>query len=93
MDCGALQAIAESKRSCPGDIALACFDRLDFFELLRPWLTGVVVPPYGLGAKGAAFVLKRISGKVMGPGRRHLLRTKLVLRESIAVAYRKASVP
>ena len=73
MACGALQALEEAGLSCPGDLALACFDRLDFFDLLRPRLTGVVVHPYKLGVHGAEFVLKRISGKATGRGRRYLL--------------------
>jgi DNA-binding LacI/PurR family transcriptional regulator len=86
MACGALQALEEAHLSCPGDLALACFDRLDFFDLLRPRLTGVVVRPYDLGARGAELVLKRISGETTGPGRRYILRTKLLQRESTARA-------
>jgi LacI family transcriptional regulator len=84
MACGALQAIEELQLSCPVDLALACFDRLDFFDLLRPRLTGVVVPRRDLGARSAELVLKRISGKAAGAGRRYTLRTKLLQRESSA---------
>jgi DNA-binding LacI/PurR family transcriptional regulator len=82
MACGALQALEEAHLSCPGDLALACFDRLDLFDLLRPRLTCVVVPPYDLGARGAELLLKRISGETTGPGRRYILRTKLLQQES-----------
>jgi len=84
MGCGALQAIGEAHRTCPGDLALACFDRLEFFDLLRPRLTGVVVRPYDLGARGAELVLKRVAGQLTGLGRRYLLSTRLVRRESTA---------
>jgi LacI family transcriptional regulator len=84
MACGALQALEEARLSCPGDLALASFDRLEFFDLLRPRLTGVVVHPYALGARGAELVLKRISGETKGPGRRCILRAKLLQRESSA---------
>jgi DNA-binding LacI/PurR family transcriptional regulator len=84
MACGALQAFEEAGLSCPGELALASFDRLDFFDLLRPRLTGVVVPPYDLGARGADLVLKRISGELTGRGGRHIVRTKLLRRESSA---------
>ena len=61
---GALQALEEAGVTCPDDVAVACFDRLDFFELLRPRLTGMVVHPM----ECAAFVINRISGKSTGPG-------------------------
>jgi LacI family transcriptional regulator len=84
MACGSLHAVEEAGLSCPGDIAVACFDQLDFFDLLRPRLTCVAAPSYDLGARGAELLLKRISGKTSGPGRRYLLPTKLVRHESSA---------
>ena len=82
MACGALEALHEARISCPEDLALACFDQLDFFDLLKPRLTCVAAPTYELGARGAELLLKRISGKSIGPEREYLLRTRLIQRES-----------
>jgi DNA-binding LacI/PurR family transcriptional regulator len=84
MACGALQTLEEAGLSCPADLALACFDHLDFFELVRPRLTCVAAPSYELGARAAELLLKRIAGKMTGPGRRYLLPTRLIRRESTA---------
>jgi len=35
MACGALEALNDSHLACPTDIAIACFDQLAFFDLLR----------------------------------------------------------
>jgi LacI family transcriptional regulator len=93
MVCGALEALHEAQLSCPEGLALACFDELDFFELLKPRLTCVAAPTYDLGARGADLLLKRISGKSRGPGRRYILRTKLIQRESSARAVPGSGVP
>jgi LacI family transcriptional regulator len=82
MVCGALQCLEKEKVKCPKDVAVACFDRLDFFDLLRPQLTCVAAPSYELGATGAELVLKRITGKLTGPWQRRVLPTPLVERES-----------
>jgi LacI family transcriptional regulator len=82
MACGALKALEEANLTCPTDLALACFDHLDFFDLLRPRLTCVGAPSYNLGARGAELLLKRISGKARGAGRQYILQTELIHADS-----------
>jgi DNA-binding LacI/PurR family transcriptional regulator len=89
MACGAYEALERTELSCPNDVAVACFDRLDFFDLLRPRLTSVAAPSYELGVIGAELVLDRIRGKLRGSGQRHLLRTQLIQRESTGVARKR----
>jgi LacI family transcriptional regulator len=82
MALGALRAVDEAGLSCPRDLALVCFDHLDFFEFLRPRLTCVAAPAYDLGAHGAELVLKRLSGNKKLPWRRLILPTTIIERES-----------
>jgi len=79
---GALRALEEAGLSCPADMALACFDQLDFFELLRPKLTCVATQSYDLGARGAALILERLSGKFAGKPVRCVLPAKLIVGQS-----------
>ncbi|HEX2681879.1 MAG TPA: substrate-binding domain-containing protein, partial [Candidatus Dormibacteraeota bacterium] len=82
MACGALHALESMRVSCPDEVALACFDQLDFFDLLRPRLACVAAPSYDLGAIGAQFILKRIAGTLTGCWRRRLVPATLVHGES-----------
>jgi DNA-binding LacI/PurR family transcriptional regulator len=82
MACGALEAIEEAGLSCPGEIALACFDQLEFFDLLRPRPTCIAAPSYELGTRGAEMILKRLSGVTAGPWERCLLSGELIQGES-----------
>jgi LacI family transcriptional regulator len=84
MACGALRALGEAGIALPDEIALACFDKLDFFDLLHPRLTCVAAPSYELGAVAARLLLNRISGKVRGAWQRKVLPATLVVRESSA---------
>ena len=82
MACGTLRALGEAGIVVPNQIALACFDKLDFFDLLRPRLTCVAAPSYELGAVAARLLLNRISGKLAGSWQRKVLPATLVLGES-----------
>jgi LacI family transcriptional regulator len=82
MAVGALRALSEACISVPDEIALACFDQLDFFDLLNPRLTCIAAPAYELGAVGAQLLLDRISGRLTGSWVRKVLPAALVPRES-----------
>ncbi len=82
MALGCLQAIRERKLKCPEEIALVSFDDLSIFEMMQPPLTAVSQPVYEIGSKAAEMLIERISGKVTGPPRRKILRTRLIVRES-----------
>ena len=82
MAVGALRALSEAGISRPHGIALACFDQLDFFDLLSPRLTCVAAPAYEIGAVGARLLLDRISGRLTGAWVRKVLPVTLVQRES-----------
>ncbi len=90
MTLGALRAILEFGLRCPEDIALVSFDDLDGFELMRPSITAVAQPVYQMGSTAARMLVNRISGKLTGPPRRRLLKTKLIIRESSSVQLKVA---
>ena len=82
MAIGALRALSQAGIPVPSGIALACFDQLDFFDLLNPRLTCVAQPAYELGTVGAKLLLDRISGRLTGSWVREVLPAVLVPRES-----------
>jgi LacI family transcriptional regulator len=82
MTTGALQAIFESGRKFPGDIALVSFDDQDWLSAIRPTISAVAQPVYELGATAADILLKRITGALTAPPCRKILKTQLMLRES-----------
>jgi LacI family transcriptional regulator len=82
MALGCLQAIREQKLRCPEEIALVSFDDLSIFEMMQPPITAVSQPVYEIGSTAAEMLMQRISGKVTGPPRRKILKTRLIVRES-----------
>lgn len=82
MAMGALRAVCESGLRCPEEVALMAFDDLDSFELVRPPISAVAQPVYQMGSTAAQMIVDRIAGKLTGPPRRKILKTKLIVRES-----------
>ena len=64
MTMGLLTALHKSGLECPRDLAVACFNDLDLSEAFRPSLTGVTMPVFDLGCKGAELLMDRIEGIV-----------------------------
>jgi len=79
---GCLQAVAELGMRFPQDLAVVSFDDVDWFALMRPSITAVAQPAYGLGATGARVLVERLMGVASGPRRRIVLKTELVVRDS-----------
>jgi DNA-binding LacI/PurR family transcriptional regulator len=48
--------------SVPGDLRVTGFNGFDFAQYVRPRLTTVLSPAYEMGKRGAALLLKRLSG-------------------------------
>jgi LacI family transcriptional regulator len=82
MSVAALRAIFDRGLDCPEDIALAGFDDMTWFGLIRPRITAVAQPAYELGSTAAQMVLDRIAGRVTSSPTRKILNTELVVRES-----------
>jgi len=82
MALGALQLLAEwhgSPVSIPDDLALAVFDDMPWFSLLRPTLTAIEQPTTRLGERAMQMLLALIGGEDVADER---IACRLVLRES-----------
>ncbi|WP_407662164.1 LacI family DNA-binding transcriptional regulator [Microterricola pindariensis] len=80
MAVGAYQALAESGRQVPGDVAVIGFDDNSFAETASPALTTVSQPAVGMGQAMAELLVQIIEGR---PHQDHLvLPTTLVRRAS-----------
>lgn len=82
MTMGCLQAVNESGLQTPKDVAIVSFDDLKWFAYTRPQISAVAQPDYVLGTTAGEILLKRMSGRVTGPGRRKVLGTYLLVRDS-----------
>lgn len=60
MALGALQSIRTSGLSIPGDISVASFDDVSWFELLDPPLTAIAQPTQEIGTTAARMLLRMI---------------------------------
>lgn len=80
---GALQALQETGRHVPGDVAIVGCDDIPFAALARPSLTSIRFPTYDFGATAARMVLDMLDGKDV----QHVVEFpfELRVRESTAV--------
>jgi LacI family transcriptional regulator len=84
MAIGALRAIAAAGLSCPGDIAVACFDDFEWAEVCEPRITTVAQPTEEIGRAAVSLLFERIRGTAPKAPRRLVLPTRLIGRTMIA---------
>ena len=79
---GAIEAVRAAGLEVPDDVALVCFDDIEFASRLYPFLTAMVQPAQTFGALSTQLLLERIEGR--GPERRHevVLPGDFVIRKS-----------
>jgi len=79
---GAIEAVRAGGLGVPDDIALVCFDDIDYASRLYPFLTVMEQPAETFGALGTQLLLDRIAGR--GPDRRHevVLPGEFIIRKS-----------
>lgn len=82
MTLGCLRAMRECGVKSPADLAIISFDDLVWFEFANPTVSAVGQDDYGLGAKAARMLARRLSGELTGPARRKVVKTTLLVRES-----------
>jgi LacI family transcriptional regulator len=83
---GAIEAVREAGLDVPGDVALVCFDDIEYASRLYPFLTVMEQPAETFGVLGTQLLLERIDGR--GPDRRHVvvLPAEFVVRRSCGAA-------
>jgi LacI family transcriptional regulator len=64
---GAIEAVRASGLEVPDDVALVCFDDIEYASRLYPFLTAMEQPAETFGTLGAQLLLERIEGR--GPER------------------------
>lgn len=84
MALGVLQLLAERHSTdsplVPDDLALAVFDDMPWFTLLRPTVTAIAQPTAQLGERAMRLLLARINGTELPDG--GALRCRLTIRDS-----------
>ncbi|MCU0490668.1 MAG: LacI family transcriptional regulator [Chloroflexaceae bacterium] len=79
---GAVRALREHRLATPDDVALVCFDDIDYASLLCPFLTVMAQPAESYGTIATDMLLERIGGQSNEPSRRVVLSAELIVRES-----------
>ena len=79
---GAIEAVRGAGLDVPDDVALVCFDDIEYASRLHPFLTVMAQPAETFGTLGTQLLLERIDGR--GPERKHVvvLPAEFVVRES-----------
>jgi LacI family transcriptional regulator len=79
---GAIEAVRSTGLEVPDDVALVCFDDIEFASRLYPFLTALEQPAETFGTLGTQLLLERIQGR--GPDREHVvvLPGRLTVRRS-----------
>jgi LacI family transcriptional regulator, galactose operon repressor len=79
---GAIEAVREAGLEVPDDVALVCFDDIEYASRLYPFLTTMEQPAQTFGTLGTQLLLERIEGR--GPERRHevVLPGEFIIRKS-----------
>jgi LacI family transcriptional regulator len=79
---GAIEAVRAAGLEVPHDVALVCFDDIEYASRLYPFLTAMEQPAQTFGTLGTQLLLERIEGR--GPERRHevVLPGEFIIRKS-----------
>jgi LacI family transcriptional regulator len=83
---GAIEAVRAAGLEVPDDVALVCFDDIEYASRLYPFLTVLEQPAETFGTVATQLLLERIQGR--GPARRHVvvLPGEFVVRKSCGAA-------
>src|SRR5437763_642963 len=79
---GAIEAVRAAGLDVPDDVALVCFDDIEYASRLYPFLTAMVQPAETFGTLGAQLLLERIEGRGPGSKRMVVLPGQFLVRRS-----------
>lgn len=82
MAVGALVAVKEAGLKIPDDIALVGFDDIPIAKLVNPALTTIAQFQGKMGRRAAEMLFERLTGTMIGMGRREEMPFELIIRES-----------
>jgi LacI family transcriptional regulator len=79
---GAIEAVRANDLEVPDDVALVCFDDIEYASRLHPFLTVMAQPAETLGALGTQLLLERIEERAPEQSRVVVLPAQFVVRRS-----------
>jgi LacI family transcriptional regulator, galactose operon repressor len=79
---GAIEAVRAADLEVPDDIALVCFDDIEYASRLYPFLTVMAQPAETLGSLGTQLLLDRIAGRAPERPRVVVLPAQFIVRRS-----------
>src|SRR5262245_55163714 len=79
---GAIEAVREAGREVPDDVALVCFDDIEYASRLHPFLTVMEQPAETFGTLGTQLLLERIERRAPDRARTVVLPAQFVVRRS-----------
>jgi LacI family transcriptional regulator len=79
---GAIEAVRAHGLEVPDDVALVCFDDIEYASRLYPFLTVMAQPAETLGTLGTQLLLERIEGRAPEQPRIVVLPVQFVVRQS-----------
>jgi LacI family transcriptional regulator len=88
---GAIEAVRAAGLEVPDDIALVCFDDIEYASRLYPFLTVMEQPAEAFGAMGTQLLLDRIAGRGTERPRVVVLPAEFIVRQSCGATRRVAT--
>ncbi len=79
---GVIKALHERGLDVPGDMALACFDDIEYASLMNPFLTVMSQPAESFGTLATQLLLERLDGRASDQRRQVVLAPELIVRVS-----------
>ena len=79
---GAIEAVREAGLEVPDDVALVCFDDIEYASRLNPFLTVMEQPAEAFGTMGTQLLIDRIEGRGSERPRMVVLPAAFVIRKS-----------
>src|SRR3954452_20953326 len=79
---GAIEAVRAEGLEVPDDMALVCFDDIEYASRLYPFLTVMEQPAETLGSLGPELLLQRVEGRLSGDERLVVLPAQFKVRRS-----------
>jgi LacI family transcriptional regulator len=79
---GAIEAVRAQGLEVPDDIALVCFDDIEYASRLYPFLTVMAQPAETLGSLGTQLLLDRVEGRAGDDSRVVVLPAQFIVRRS-----------
>lgn len=79
---GAIEAVRAGGLDVPDDVALVCFDDIEYASRLYPFLTVMAQPAETLGTLGTQLLLDRIEGRAPAQKRTVVLPAQFIVRRS-----------